>query len=99
MSKIAETLASLRRPRLLITAARHGMAEYNRARDLARALGRTSLPSPDQALPELIAAEAELERTRLARRAEYSVARHVEILTALLGELRLAVGDSGGAPA
>ncbi|RMD90347.1 MAG: hypothetical protein D6811_10785 [Alphaproteobacteria bacterium] len=99
MSTIMHSLATLRRPRLLISAARHGLADYNRSRDLARLLRRAEAPAPQEALGELVTAEAEIEATRTARSAGYSAARHGEVLTALLGELRLTAGGSEGQPA
>jgi hypothetical protein len=40
-------------------------------------------------VPSLISVEAELEETRLAGAASYSVTRHIEVLVALLAEARL----------
>jgi hypothetical protein len=80
--------AAIRRPRLMIRAARLGIAEYRRDRDLKRLLGAT--PAPDRALPALLDAEALAEATRQTGDAAYSIARHVELLIALMAEARLA---------
>lgn len=73
-----------RRPRLLIDAARHGLADYRRQRDLPR------LISPATAMADVPAALAALEdRMENARRAgdpTWSCLRHVEVLIALLAE-------------
>ncbi|HHH89073.1 MAG TPA: hypothetical protein ENK45_00745 [Aliiroseovarius sp.] len=82
-------LKSLRRPRLLIRAARFGLAEYNRERDLKRLMRATRAPSPRRAMEGLLALEAELEAGRKNGAASYSVARHVEALIALMAESRL----------
>ena len=89
MSDFRQMLAEIRRPRLLIRAARFGMTEYNRDRDLKRLLASDGPASPERAVPQLIAEEQKLEATRQAGEAGYSLTRHIEILVALLSELRL----------
>lgn len=84
-----DALSHLRRPRLLITAARFGLAEYDRARDLRRILRDAKPPAPAAAIARLIEEEAGLDETRRAGEATYSVARHVDVLIALMGEMRL----------
>ncbi len=82
-------LKSLRRPRLLIRAARFGIIDYNRDRDLKRLMKSSSTPSPASAVDGLISEEARLEEIRKSGDASYSVGRHVEILIALMAEARL----------
>lgn len=89
MSHAAEILAQLRRPRLLIRAARLGLAEYNRDRDLRRLMRTPAAPGPQAAVEGLIGEEARLEEGRKAGDAGYSVARHVEVLIALMAEAQL----------
>lgn len=89
MKDFTVLLASLRRPRLLIRAARFGLEQYDRARDLKRVISSVTLPPPEQALTRLIECEAELEATRKTGDASYSVARHVDVLIALMAEARL----------
>ena len=84
------TLAErLSRPRLLIRAARFGQQDYNRSRDLKRLMRTAVVPSPERALPVLIEEEGRLEETRRAGDSGYSLTRHIELLIALMGELRL----------
>lgn len=90
MTDCQTRLAALRRPRLLLQAARFGLAEYRPERDLRRIAG----VQPGAALPALLAAEEALERTRKAGDAAYSIARHLDVLIALLAEAR-----RSGAPA
>jgi hypothetical protein len=90
MSDCCTLLANLRRPRLLMRAARFGMGEYRRERDLRRLLKMAG--APQDALPHLIEVEERLEATRLAGDATYSVARHIDVLIALLAEARLVRG-------
>ncbi len=89
MTALSETLATLRRPRLLVRAARFGIEDYNRNRDLRRILRGDSLPGPSDALPRLMDMEAVHEDTRQRGDGAYSVARHLEILIALMAEARL----------
>jgi hypothetical protein len=77
-------LETIRRPRLLMQAARHGLAAYRRNRDLRRLIGAET--SPLQAITQLIAEEGRAERTRLSGEADYSASRHIELLAALIAE-------------
>ncbi len=92
MTDFAQLLAELRRPRLLIRAARLGLADYNRSRDLRRIVRDVETIVPEHALAALMAAEAELEETRRAGAAHYSLSRHIDVLIALLAESRLLTG-------
>lgn len=86
MNDFRSLLADLRRPRLLIRAARHGLADYRRERDLRRLIG----PAPaEQALPQLWSEEERMEATRQTGDASYSITRHVDLLIALMAEVRL----------
>lgn len=83
-------VARMRRPRLLIRAARFGLSDYSRKRDLRRVMRMSELPRPGAALRALMAEEMALDQARRAGEATYSVARHLELLIALLAEARLA---------
>ncbi|MBN8633420.1 MAG: hypothetical protein J0L76_21500 [Rhodobacterales bacterium] len=87
MTDCSTLLATLRRPRLLMRAARFGLAEYRRERDLRRYV--TGAASPEDTVSSLLSVEARLEATRIAGDAAYSVARHIEVLIALLAEAQL----------
>ncbi len=80
-------VAPLRRPRLLMSAARHGLAEYRRTRDLTRLLGHC--PDAASAVAELADMEAEAEAARRAGSPAWSCIRHVEVLIALMSERAL----------
>jgi len=79
-------LRSLKRPPLLIRAARIGLADYRRERDLGRLLGPGGLPGPSQAMIRLLEEEATEEALRRGERGHYSVTRHVALVTALMAE-------------
>ncbi|MDN5786309.1 DUF6477 family protein [Pseudorhodobacter sp.] len=89
MSDFYTLLANLRRPRLLVRAARHGIEDYRRDRDLRRLIDTNAPPSPETALSRLFHAEELAEETRRAGDAGYSIARHVELLIAMMAEARL----------
>lgn len=89
MTDLHEILATLRRPRLLIRAARCGQGDYNRARDLRRLMRLTQVPTPEAALRALIVEEATLEAQRREGGAQYSLTRHIELLIAMMAEARL----------
>lgn len=89
MTDLMSLLKNLHRPRLLIRAARFGMPNYSRKRDLQRLIRSTNMPSPAQAIAKLMSEETVLEDKRNTGDASYSIARHVSILIALMGEVRL----------
>ncbi|MCV6824408.1 MULTISPECIES: DUF6477 family protein [Halocynthiibacter] len=89
MNDIKSMLKMLHRPRILIRAARHGLRDYNRTRDLKRLLRLEQIPSSGQALITLINEERALENKRKSGEASYSVMRHIEVLVALMGEAQL----------
>jgi hypothetical protein len=84
MHDIFSILETIRRPRLLMQAARHAIAAYQRGRDLRRLIGSEAAPA--LAVVSLISAEERLEQTRLSGEADYSVADHIELLAALIAE-------------
>lgn len=89
MHDILTMLDALRRPRLLIQAARIGAAEYRRSTHLPRHLGHGGLPRSGPALLRLMEMENELNDRRLGHEAAYSATDHVDILIAMMGEARL----------
>lgn len=82
-------LSRLRRPQLLIRAARAGLLDYNRKRVLRRLIGTETPPPPAEAVDRLMELEREADDSRRAGAASYSISRHVELLIALLGEAKL----------
>lgn len=89
MNDTSSRISALRRPRLLIRAARVGLTEYKRERDLCRLMATAHVPSPENAVESLLNEEETLERTRRDGDTAYSVLRHVEVLIALMAEARL----------
>ncbi|MRU14157.1 hypothetical protein FDP25_01820 [Roseovarius sp. A21] len=89
MKDVLATIHAVRRPGLLIRAARIGAAQYRRTNHLIRLIGAMPPASSGAALDQLIELEAEIDSQRKNEQAEYSPARHVEILIAMMGEARL----------
>ncbi|MCG6884576.1 MAG: DUF6477 family protein [Silicimonas sp.] len=83
-------LSGLNRPAMLVRAARIGANELNRERSLRRLFPGEIVPAPGQAFEILLKREAEMNDIRLEGSAAYSPARHVELLSALIGEARIA---------
>ena len=89
MTDLLGILQQLRRPSLLIRAARHGATEYNRNLHLRRLLATITLPANGPALSRLLELEDELNQQRQKDSANYSCANHIEVLVAMMGEARL----------
>ncbi|SHJ24704.1 hypothetical protein SAMN05444000_106124 [Shimia gijangensis] len=89
MKDILSLLKDLRRPRLLIRAARHGVDEYQREQHLKRHLGYGRLPKNGAALMQLVEKERAMNDQRRSGDAGYSIVHHVDILIAIMGEARL----------
>ena len=99
MTDFMKILSNVRRPRLLIRAARFGVPDYERGRDLKRVINSPDTPSPARAMSCLMTEEARLEDIRKTGDATYSVARHVEVLIALMAEVQLLPPKAPGAEA
>lgn len=89
MQDVLTRLAALRRPTLLMQAARIGAPEYRRDRRLRRYFGIGPLPGPAEALVRLIEIESWQDEGRRAGDAGYSPVRHVDTMIAVLGEAAL----------
>lgn len=81
-------LARLRRPKMLVGAARRGLELYRREVDLRRILRGETRAAVAGA--RLLDAEQKMENTRRKGEAGYSIAAHIELLTALMAEAAVA---------
>ena len=90
MTPTPNDLAAIRRPKILIRAARAGVTDYQRDRDLKRLLRLNKAARASIALDTLLAEENRMEGKRQSGEATYSIQRHVAILTALIAEARRA---------
>lgn len=88
MTDLHTQLAALRRPSLLIRAARMGVEDYRRDIHLRRLL-LDEPQQPAKVVSQLMVLEDVLNRQRSDGNANYSLRTHIEVLIALLGETRL----------
>ncbi len=89
MTDFRAVLAEMKRPRMLIRAARFGLDDYRRERDLRRLINAEAVPALERSLPRLLSEESRLEEIRQSGDASYSISRHIDLLIALMGEVRL----------
>ena len=89
MEDVLTQITRLKRPTLLVRTARYGIEDYNRLIHLRRLLKTDNLPSPGKAVVKLMELETILNDQRVDKRAEYSVARHIELIVALMCEARI----------
>lgn len=89
MTSAKTLLSKLKRPKILLRAARLGMVDYQRSRDLKIIAKTSRLPSPSRAVETLIEQERSLEENRKKGDASYSIRRHINVLAALLAEVQL----------
>lgn len=89
MRDIAQQLDALRRPRLLVRAARSQVANYSRQRDLTRIFGSVLQTNTGELLMKLLSLELEHNHLRLSGDTGYIVARHIDVLIALMGEAEI----------
>ena len=89
MEDVLTLVSHLKRPTLLVRTARYGVEDYNRVVHLRRLLRAEALPGPGKAIIKLMEIEAIANEQRLEKRAEYSVAHHVELIVALMCEARI----------
>jgi hypothetical protein len=84
MTDFHSQLAQMHRPRLLIHAARLGLSDYRRDRDLRRLGGLNAA----QVVPHLLAAERAVEGARQSGAAGYSISHHFDLLIALMAVIK-----------
>ena len=86
MRHIEHRLNTLKRPKLMLEAARNGTARYHPKRHLPVLLGGSYHKSKTGQLDCLLDTEEIYNRLRKEKRAEYSPARHICYLIAILAE-------------
>lgn len=89
MRDLMGMIAALKRPGLLVRTAKIGADDYRREVHLRRILKSEPPARTGEAILRILEIESEINERRVANHAEYSVAEHVEVLIALLGEARV----------
>lgn len=79
-------LQRLNRPKILVTAARHGVTTYDRYPHLIHLFGWQKPDNVSALLESLFKKEDELNKMRRLNDAAYQVQEHIAILTALIAE-------------
>ncbi|WP_339112591.1 DUF6477 family protein [Thioclava sp. GXIMD2076] len=91
MTEFDNRLEKLKRPKLLVRAARIGAALYKPERDLRRIMVLYQITNTADILTQLLEKEAEIDsvRRRVATQwGKYDPARHIELLAAIIWEAR-----------
>ena len=89
MQDVTTMLKTLKRPGLLMRAARLGAEEYRRSVHMPRLVGYGTLPRHNAALLQLMEIEATLDAQRRSEDSAYSLLRHIDVLIAIVGEARI----------
>lgn len=92
MKPLHNTLAVTTRPRLLVVAARHALAGYQRDAILPRLLNKhphSPIQPSAETLADLVAREAAMDHARRRHDASWRAADHVLIMAALIHEAAL----------
>ncbi|WP_010139523.1 DUF6477 family protein [Oceanicola sp. S124] len=95
MQDLNAMLAQLKRPGLLVKAARMAAEDYQRDRHLPGLIGGPAPRRHGAAALDLMGREAELEQLRREGATTYSSLRHVRLLSALIAEARLMATTTG----
>lgn len=89
MFNIIDLLENLRRPKILVRAAKLGLQEYNRETHLKKITRSPVTGSSNAIIDRLLVQENTLEDARRKGDASYNVQHHIRVLTAVLAEARL----------
>lgn len=88
MQDVLTMAEGLKRPKLLVRAARFGLSFYRREKDLSRLLQEPVSQKSRRHLMQLMETEAFLETERRQGGDGYSAPYHIEVLTAVMAEAR-----------
>lgn len=84
-----DALCNVKRPKILLQAAKIGLTTYSRNRDLKRLFKVQEIPQPKQIIKRLLKNEMTLEEARRTGNAAYDMKKHIQVMTALLQEIYL----------
>lgn len=89
MKDINSHINHLRRPALLVRAAKHGVDFYDRNTHLRKYIAQDPYPGPGAVLMKLFEIEREQNDARREKRGDYAPSEHVDVLVAIMGEAQL----------
>ena len=87
MSKFQNRLSNLKRPKIIIKAAKIASQTYRRSRDLSRVLGYSHPALNSSIHQQLFDLEHSINQKRCLGDASYDLKTHVQVLSALLAEV------------
>ncbi|MBL4751561.1 MAG: hypothetical protein JKX71_13435 [Amylibacter sp.] len=87
--QLEDDVAVIKRPKILLLAAKIGLRTYSRNKELKRLFKMRTAPQPPHALGMLRTREIDLEKARKKGKAAYDMKLHIQVMTALLQELYL----------
>lgn len=88
MTRFEETLSRIKRPAILLRAARVALDQHNHRNAIFRLFGEVPPIGSDDLFALLLEQEEYMNTQRKTGEANYSIARHILVLTALLHECR-----------
>ncbi len=86
MQDILSQAMGLKRPQILVRAARFGLDDYRREPHLRRCLKIDEAPTPGKALVLLLDIEKQINSVRETNNGDYRAARHIDVLVAIMAE-------------
>lgn len=86
MTKAIATLSNIKRPKLIIRAARSGTSQYQRSRFIKQYPSLSPKHSSETFLNRLLIEENEINQSRHNDDPAYNVRKHIAVLTAILAE-------------
>ncbi|MFY0597219.1 MAG: hypothetical protein JXQ85_12380 [Cognatishimia sp.] len=89
MLDVLELAAQLNRPKLLVRTAKAAAGKYRRDTHLPRVLPGKKVSRHSEAIFNLIELERDFEDRRRAKGAGYALSDHLDVLIALIAEVRL----------
>ena len=89
MKDINSHINALKRPALLVRAARHGAETYNRQAHLNKYIDLDPLPGPSVVLMQLFDIEKEINHARIHKNGTYTPSKHIDVLVAIMAEAQL----------
>ncbi len=87
--QLEDVLYGMKRPKILLQAAKIGLKTYSRNRVLKHLFKAQKIPQPMQVIKQLMINEMTLEKARKSGSAAYDMKIHIQIMTALLQEICL----------
>lgn len=93
MREISNSLLHLKRPNILVRAARVALNNFQRDATLTRIFGYVPAGPSQDLISDLIEREGQINTQRKSGDVTYNIARHITVLTALISEANSYLSD------